>query len=107
ITIAVIDSGVDAGHPDLSGKVLPGYNAIRGNGDPSDDNGHGTAVAGLIAANTDNGAGIAGICWGCRILPVKVLNANGSGSDAWVAQGIRWAADNGANVINLSLGGSN
>lgn len=106
VVVAVLDTGVDAGHPDLSGKVLPGYNVFRNNGDADDDNGHGTAVAGLIAANTDNGTGIAGLCWGCRILPVKVLSGNGSGNDASVSAGIRWAADNGARVINLSLGGS-
>jgi thermitase len=106
IVIAVVDTGVDGGHPDLAGKVVPGYNAFADNGNAGDDNGHGTAVAGLIAANTDNGVGIAGLCWGCRIMPIKSLNRNGGGSDATVAAGIRWAADNGARVINLSLGGS-
>jgi type VII secretion-associated serine protease mycosin len=106
IVVAVVDTGVDGGHPDLSGKLVPGYNAFANNGDAGDDNGHGTAVAGLIAANTDNGTGIAGLCWGCRIMPIKSLNRNGGGSDATVAAGIRWAADNGARVINLSLGGS-
>ncbi|GAB4438436.1 MAG: S8 family peptidase [Chloroflexi bacterium OHK40] len=105
IVVAVLDTGVDASHPDLEGKVLPGYNVFSGGADAGDDNGHGTAVAGLIAARSDNGSGIAGICWECRILPVKVLSARGSGDDAGVAAGIRWAADNGARVINLSLGG--
>lgn len=106
IVIAVLDTGVDGGHPDLSGKVLSGYNAITRDANAADDNGHGTAVSGLIAANTDNGIGIAGMCWGCKILPVKVLNSRGSGNDAAVARGIRWAVDNGARVINMSLGGS-
>ncbi|NJN19474.1 MAG: S8 family serine peptidase, partial [Oscillochloris sp.] len=106
IVIAVLDTGVDSAHPDLKGKVLPGYNAYSGGDNSDDDNGHGTAVSGLIAANTDNNAGVAGLCWGCRILPVKVLRANGGGTDAAVAQGIRWAVDNGANVLNLSLGGT-
>jgi type VII secretion-associated serine protease mycosin len=106
MVVAVIDTGVDGGHPDLRGKVLPGFNALSGGSNAGDDNGHGTAVAGLIAANTDNGIGIAGLCWGCRILPVKVLDARGRGDDAGVAAGIRWAADNGARVINLSLGGA-
>ena len=107
VTIAVVDTGVSATHPDLGGKVLPGYNAISDSGDANDDNGHGTAVSGLIAAQSDNGVGVAGMCWGCRILPVKVLNAYGSGSDDNVARGIRWAVDQGVRVINLSLGGDN
>lgn len=106
VAIAVLDTGVDGDHPDLSGQVLPGYNAIAQNDNVADNNGHGTAIAGLIAANTDNGEGIAGICWGCAILPVKVLNERGSGNDASVSRGVRWAADNGARVINMSLGGS-
>ncbi len=106
IVIAVLDTGVDGGHPDLQGKVLPGFNAFTNDGNSNDDQGHGTAVAGLIAANTDNSTGIAGICWSCKILPVKVLSARGSGNDASVSRGIRWAADNGARVINMSLGGS-
>jgi len=105
IVVAVLDSGVDGEHPDLAGKVLPGFNTLSGNPDARDDNGHGTAVAGLIAASTDNGTGIAGLCWDCRILPVKVVDASGVGNDASLAAGIRWAADNGARVINMSLGG--
>ncbi|MCS6881049.1 MAG: S8 family serine peptidase [Oscillochloridaceae bacterium] len=105
VVVAVLDSGVDGDHPDLAGKVLPGFNTLNGSPDARDDNGHGTAVAGLIAANTDNNAGIAGLCWECRILPVKVVDARGVGNDASLAAGIRWAADNGARVINMSLGG--
>ncbi len=107
VVIAVLDTGVDGGHTDLFGQVLPGYNIYSGGADAGDDNGHGTAVAGLIASTGDNGQGIAGLCWGCRILPVKVLNAQGAGSDATVAAGMRWAVDHGARVINLSLGGPN
>ncbi|MGQ9928625.1 MAG: S8 family peptidase [Chloroflexaceae bacterium] len=103
--VAVLDSGVDGEHPDLAGKVLPGYNALDSSANTRDDNGHGTAVAGLIAANTDNGAGIAGLCWECRVLPVKVVDALGVGDDAGLARGILWAANNGARVINMSLGG--
>jgi type VII secretion-associated serine protease mycosin len=106
IKIAVLDTGVSSSHPDLEGQVLPGHNALFGNDRAEDDNGHGTAVAGLIAARTDNGEGIAGMCWGCAILPVKVLNSRGGGSDAAVARGMRWATDAGARVINMSLGGS-
>ncbi len=106
VVVAVLDTGVATAHPDLSGKLLSGYNGINNDNNVEDDNGHGTAVSGLIGATTDNGAGVAGICWGCRIMPIKVLNQQGVGNDAGVTRGIRWAADNGARVMNLSLGGS-
>lgn len=106
VIVAVIDTGVSAGHPDLGGKTLPGYDFFNNDGDASDDNGHGTATSGLIAAKSDNGEGISGVCWGCRILPVKVLGSRGQGGDASVAAGIRYAADQGARIINMSLGGS-
>ena len=100
--IAVVDTGVDLDHEDLVGKVIPG--ASFPSGSPQDDNGHGTHVAGIAAASTGNGTGIAGVAPDARILPVKVLNANGSGNVSQVAQGIRFAADSGADVINLSFG---
>lgn len=106
IIIAVVDTGVSSTHPDLAGNVLPGYNAISNSNQTEDDNGHGTAIAGLIAASTNNASGIAGMCWGCRILPVKVLDAYGMGEDADLSRGIRWAADHGARIINLSMGGA-
>lgn len=106
IVVAVIDTGVSATHPDLKDKVLPGYNAVLDNNASDDDHGHGTAIAGLIAARTNNSLGIAGICWDCRILPIKVLNTQGTGEDHDLARGIRWATDNGAQIINLSLGGA-
>ncbi|NJN66772.1 MAG: peptidase S8 [Chloroflexaceae bacterium] len=106
VVVAVIDTGVSASHPDLVGQVLPGYNAILDNDDSDDTNGHGTAIAGLIGAHADNTLGIAGVCWGCQILPVKVLDTSGSGRDADLVRGIRWAADQGVQVINLSLGGA-
>lgn len=105
VTIAVLDSGVQAAHPDLSAKLVSGYDFVNGDSDPADDYGHGTRVAGIAAAITDNGQGVAGISWGARIMPVKVLNSYGSGTYANVAAGIRFAVDNGARVINLSLGG--
>ncbi|MCU0490452.1 MAG: S8 family peptidase [Chloroflexaceae bacterium] len=105
VVVAVLDTGVDRNHPDLQGKVLNGYNSIENSGNSSDGDGHGTAVSGLIAASSDNGTGIAGLCWGCQILPIKVLDDRGRGDDVSVAQGIRWATDNGARVINMSLGG--
>lgn len=106
IVIAVIDTGVDANHPELAGRVLSGFNAITGSPNASDDNGHGTAVAGIIAASGDNGEGIAGLCWGCVILPIKACLSNGRCRDSSVISAIRWATDNGARIINLSLGGS-
>lgn len=104
-TVAVIDTGVDATHPDLAANVLTGYDAIADNaGVSTDPNGHGTHVAGTIAAVTGNGAGVSGIAPDVKILPVKVLGANGSGYMSDTAEGIIWAADRGANVINMSLG---
>ncbi|MGZ4690959.1 MAG: S8 family serine peptidase [Acidimicrobiia bacterium] len=110
ITVAVIDTGVDANHPDLTGQVLPGRAFLNGASSvgvpmsPSTDTcGHGTHVAGTIAALTNNSRGVAGAAPGVKILPVKVLNCSGLSSD--VANGVVWAANNGARVINLSLGG--
>jgi subtilisin family serine protease len=102
--IAILDTGVDASHPDLSGGVLAGRDFVNGDLDASDDNGHGTMAAGIAAARTDNATGIAGTCWRCRILPVKVLDAEGTGSHSQIANGIVWAADQGAHVISMSLG---
>ena len=106
VTVAVIDTGVDASHPDLAGQVLPGIDYISGGatGVSADPNGHGTHVAGTIAALTGNGVGVASIAPGVKILPVRVLDANGSGYMSDTATGIVWAADHGANVINMSLG---
>lgn len=106
VKIAVVDTGISSLHEDLAGKVGAGYNAINGSGNAEDDNGHGTHVAGIAAAQSNNGKGIAGVSWGCALMPVKVLDANGSGTYSDVAEGVTWAADNGANVINMSLGGS-
>ncbi|WP_216829503.1 S8 family peptidase [Alkalihalobacterium elongatum] len=103
-TIAVLDTGVDPEHQDLKGKVLEGFNAFDGTSNSNDLHGHGTHVAGIAAAITNNVTGIAGVAWQNNILPVKVLNENGEGSSFEVARGIRWAVDNGAEVINMSLG---
>jgi cell wall-associated protease len=103
VVIAVVDTGVDASHPDLTGNVLPGKSFL--NGGTSDPNGHGTAVAGVVGARGNNGIGVAGYCWQCKILPVRVLDADGSGSASVVASGIKWAVDNGADIINLSMAG--
>ena len=105
VTVAVIDSGVDMGHPDLVDRLRPdGADFIDNDNDPSDQHGHGTNVAGVVAATVNNAEGIAGLAPGIAILPVRVMNARGFGPDQAIADGIRYAADRGAQVINLSLG---
>ena len=104
ITIAIVDTGVDLGHPDLAAHIVPGYNVISPTLSADDDEGHGSHVAGIAAAVTDNGVGVAGVSWNARILPIKVLDEEGSGTSADVAEGVIWAADHGARIINLSLG---
>jgi subtilisin family serine protease len=95
--------GLDRSHEDL-GAFAPGYDFVNGDNRPADDNGHGTAVAGIIAAQGGNGKGTAGVCWRCAIMPVKVLDANASGSWGDVASGVIWATNHGAKVINMSFG---
>ncbi|MBH9965276.1 S8 family peptidase [Rossellomorea oryzaecorticis] len=102
--IAVLDTGVDYNHPDLDGKTIRGYDFVDNDYYPMDLNGHGTHVAGTAAAETNNGTGVAGMSPNTKILAVRVLDANGSGSLADIADGIRYAADQGAEVINMSLG---
>jgi serine protease len=106
VTVAVLDSGVDATHPDLAGQVLPGADFVDGSTDGRRDFvGHGTTVAGLIAGHT-GGTGVAGVAPGAKILPVRVLDAENKYDDATVvASGLRWAVDHGADVVNVSLGG--
>ncbi|MEV6600488.1 type VII secretion-associated serine protease mycosin [Actinoplanes sp. NPDC051346] len=108
VTVAVIDSGVEASHVDLRGQVLKGLDLVdpSGNGD-SDLVGHGTTVSALIAGRADDTAGVVGIAPKAKILPVRVLDRDNRYDDAMiVAKGVRWAVDNGARVINLSLGGN-
>ncbi|MEO8356949.1 MAG: S8 family serine peptidase [Chloroflexota bacterium] len=107
VTVAVIDSGICASHPDLTGRILDGWDFIEGDAVPQDDFGHGCSVSGVIAANMNDGIGIAGVAPNAQIMPLRVLNASGVGSYSDVAAAIVYAADNGAQVINLSLGGSN
>lgn len=104
VSVAVLDTGIDAGHPDLAGLVGAGIDIVNGDADATDDHGHGTAAAGVIAARGDNALGGAGICRTCSLLPVKVLDRGGAGTTSMVAEGIVWAVDRGARVINLSLG---
>ena len=105
VVVAVVDTGV-APAPDLDGRLLPGWNVLARNEDAADDNGHGTHVAGTVAEVGGNGLAESGVAPEASILPVKVLDSTGAGSDADVAAGIVWAADHGARIINLSLGGS-
>ncbi|MBW7454505.1 S8 family peptidase [Paenibacillus sepulcri] len=104
VLVAILDTGVQADHPDLQGKTVDGINLVSEDDPPEDDVGHGTHVAGIIAANVNNGEGVAGLSWYNKLMPVKVLDASGAGSTYTVAQGIIWATDNGAKVINMSLG---
>lgn len=104
VIVAVVDTGVDLNHPDLKGKLLEGYNVVDPKSKPLDDVGHGTHVAGIIGAIVNNSEGVAGMSWYNKVLPVKVLDNSGSGTTYAVAEGIIWAADHGAKVINMSLG---
>ena len=111
--VAVVDTGVlyrDHGRarqaPDLAQtRFVPGWDFVDGDDGPDDENGHGTHVAGTVAQSTNNGVGVAGVAPEAAIMPVRVLDADGAGTWGAVAAGIRFAADHGANVINLSLGG--
>jgi subtilisin family serine protease len=105
VVIAIIDTGIDRGHPEFANKVLPGWDFWNNDSDPSDDLGHGTCCAGIAAARGNNGQGVAGVDWGAAILPVKVLNAQNQGSDAVTASGIEYAADFGAQVLSMSFTG--
>ena len=127
VTIAIIDTGVDYTHPDLAANIWTNKGEIPGNGidddhngyiddvrgwnfayktnDPMDDYGHGTGCAGIADAVGNNGIGVTGVAWNCKIMPVKVLDSQGSGSEKWLVNGIKYAADNGANVISMSIGG--
>lgn len=108
--VAVVDTGVALDHPDLYDRIVKrpdgsvvGRDFVDDDLDPSDHHGHGTLVAGIIAAAADNGWGTAGVAPEARILPVRVLAADGSGRSEDVGRGIRWAVDNGADVVNVSL----
>lgn len=106
VIVAVLDSGIRAQAPDLAGTAFaPGIDLVNNDADPTDDQGHGTHVAGTIAQTTDNGIGCAGVAPQATLMAIKVLNASGSGSNVTIAAGIREAVRRGARVINLSLGG--
>jgi subtilisin family serine protease len=127
VTVAVVDTGVDLSHPDLApnlwtnpGEVpgnridddgdgivddVHGANLLAGDGDPRDDNGHGTHVAGIVAARGSNGIGVAGVAWRARIMAVKVLDSRANGDMSAVARGVRYAVAHGARIVNVSLSG--
>jgi len=105
VLVAVVDTGVDYNHPDLQGQVVKGWDFGNNDADPMDDQGHGTHVAGTIAALGDNGTGVVGVAYKTKILAIKVLGSDGSGDTAAIAKGILKAQELGAKVINLSLGG--
>jgi subtilisin family serine protease len=127
VTVAIVDSGVDLGHPDLApnlwtnpGEIpgngvdddnngyvddVHGFDFVDGDGDPQDANGHGTHVAGIVGARGGNGIGGSGVAWRARLMAVRVLDPDARGTTTAVAQGIRYAVDNGARIVNLSLAG--
>jgi thermitase len=104
VKVAVLDTGVTPA-ADIAGAVAGGFNYVSNNGNVVDNNGHGTAVSSLIAGRGNDGAGMAGSCWRCTIIPVKVLDGNGDGYWSDIAKGITYATNVGASIINLSLGG--
>ena len=108
VKIAILDTGIDGGHPDLGAKIVASVDCTRfcNSVSPRDGNGHGTHVAGVASAVTGNGQGVAGVGYNSALLSVQVLDSGGSGYYSWVANGIIWASDNGADVVNLSLGGT-
>lgn len=105
VKIAILDTGIDQNHEDLAAKIVANKNFTRSRS-VDDKYGHGTHVAGIAAAITNNGKGVTGVGFNSSLMNVKVLDDNGMGNYSWVASGIVWAADNGAQTINLSLGGS-
>lgn len=108
VVIAICDSGVDPTHPDLVGRLVPGWNVVSNSSDTSDVQGHGTAVAGTAAAHGGNGVGVASVAYDCRIMPVRITNdpVGGVSTASQQASGIAWAAIHGANVANLSYASS-
>lgn len=104
VVVGVVDTGVDLDHPDLQTHLVEGLNLVSPDRSPMDDVGHGTHVAGVISALVNNTEGVAGMSWHNPVMPIKALDYSGAGSTYTVAQGIIWATDHGAKVINLSLG---
>ncbi len=106
VVIAVLDTGVDLEHPDIKNKLASsGWDFVNNDNDATDDHWHGTHVAGIAAAETNNARGIAGVAWNCKVLPVKVADKEGVGYYSQLIEGIVWAADKNVRVINISMGG--
>ncbi|HSE96301.1 MAG TPA: S8 family serine peptidase, partial [Methylomirabilota bacterium] len=105
VVIAVLDTGIDAAHPDLAGKLVAGYNFYSNNTNTADVHGHGTKVAGAAAATGNNGVGVTGVSWQGRIMPIRVTDASGYAYYSTIANGLTWAVDHGAQVMNISIGG--
>ena len=105
VTVAILDSGVEASHPDLAAQMVPGYNFFDNNNNTADVYGHGTAVAGVAAAASNNGVGVAGMAGQARIMPLRVSDTNGWGYTSTISQAITYAADHGARIANASFGG--
>src|SRR3954469_18398073 len=127
VTVAIVDSGIDLGHPDLIGNLwtnpgevpgngvdddgngfvddVNGYDFVERDGTPQDGNGHGTHVAGIVGARGGNGIGVAGVSWRVKLMAVRVLDGQARGTTTAVAEGLRYAVDNGARIVNLSLAG--
>ncbi|HMB68638.1 MAG TPA: S8 family serine peptidase, partial [bacterium] len=103
VVAAVLDTGVDGDHPEFAGRLVPGWDFVNGDSVPEDDHGHGTQVAGILAANAGNDFGIAGVDHFCRVMPIKVVAADGTGTTFDLIQGLDWARTHGADVVNLSL----
>lgn len=107
VTVAVLDTGIAQNAPDLVGvNFASGYNFISNNTDATDNHGHGTHVAGTVAQATNNGVGVTGVAPGATLMPVKVLDRRGQGSYSGIIQGMAYAVENGADIINMSLAGS-
>ena len=106
LIVAVLDSGLRMNHPEFAGRLVPGFDFANNDPDPIDDHGHGTNVAGIILAKGDNSIGYAGVNWNSKIMICKILNSQNQGYYSWWADGIYYAVDNGAKVINMSVGGA-
>jgi subtilisin family serine protease len=105
VVIAILDSGLETTHPEFARRIVSPWDYVGDDATPNDPRGHGTMSAGAAAARGDNGRGVAGACWSCRIMPVRVLDRNGTGYASDVIRGITYAANKGADVISMSFGG--